>query len=421
MPRVQCPPLLFLLTGLGWLILSAVLGLGLFLAMTLGQHLPPHYRTLHVHLSLVGGVAQLMLGVTLLSRLNYSPSRNSYPVLYAAINGATIGLLAGFWLGQSVVIGTAGLLVILACLSLLRDVIGSKQNGARSFLHWLYGVALLALLGGMAVGEGMTLRLFSHQFIGQARLAHIHLPLIGFVTLIIVSTMYHLFPTVLKGRLHSMSLARITVALLSLGMLVLLAGFLLSSLWTQLAGGVITLAGTVIYGLNLLRTWRDAGRVNNAAADHFIQATALLAVGIVTGMLVSLNFLFDPPGVPFGNIHLVAYTHLLLVGFFLHTTFGALSHLLPTLLATQRVQSNQQRESYQALLTGIVERWRPVQVGALSVGTMGLAVVAALLWQFPLRSIAAQTTTWISLSLLLLSLALFAGKVGLMLSQRPNQ
>lgn len=420
MPRVQCSPLLFLLTGLGWVILSAVLGLGLFLAMTLGQHVPPHYRTLHVHLSLVGGVAQLMLGVMLSSRLTQSPS-NSYPVLYAAINGATIGLLAGFWLGQSVVIGAAGLLLILACLSLLRDSIGQAQNGSRSFLPWLYGLALLALLGGLSVGEGMTLRLFPHQFIGQARLAHIHLPLIGFVTLIIVGTMHHLFPTVLKGRLHSMSLARIAVVLLPLGMLLLLAGFLLSSLWTQLAAGVIMGAGAAIYGFNLLRTWLDAGRVTNVAADHFMQATAFLAVGIVTGMLVSINFLFDPPGVPFGNIHLVAYTHLLLVGFFLHTAFGALSHLLPTALATQRVQSNKQRESCLAALTDIVERWRPAQVGALSVGIMGLAVVAALLWQFPFRSMAAQAATWISLSLLLFSFALFAGKIGLMLAQRPNE
>src|SRR5438093_8531574 len=168
-------------------------------------------------------------------------------------------------------------------------------------------------------------------------------------------------------------------------------------------------------------TWQVAGRVNNVASDHFVQAVAFLVVGIVTGMLVSINFLFDPPGVPFGNIHLIAYTHLLLVGFFLHTTFGALSHLLPTALATERVQSNKQRESYQALLTGIVERWRPVQVGALSVGTMGLAVVAALLWQFPLRSIPAQAATWISLSLLLLTLTLLSVTVALMLTQRPNK
>src|SRR5438132_451228 len=261
MPRLQCPPLLFLLTGLGWLILSAVLGLGLFLAITLGEHVPPHYRTLHVHLSLVGGVAQLLLGVTLLSRLHDNPSQNSFPVLYAAINGATIGLLAGFWLGQHVIIGTAGLLVILACLSLLRDVIGSRQNGAHSFLPWLYGLALFAVLGGLAVGEGMTLGLFSHQFIGQARLVHIHLPLLGFVTLIIVGSMYHLLPAALKGRLYSMSLARITVALLPLGMMVLLAGFLSSSLWTQLAGGVTMLAGAATYGVNLFRMWGETGRV----------------------------------------------------------------------------------------------------------------------------------------------------------------
>src|SRR5207248_2424006 len=138
-----------------------------------------------------------------------------------------------------------------------------------------------------------------HQFIGQARLAHIHLPLFGFVTLIIVGNMYHLLPATLMGRLYSMSLARITVALVPLGMLALLAGFLSSSLWTQLVGGVIMLAGAATYGVNLFRTWGETGRVKNVATDHLIQAAAFLVVGIVTGMLVSINFLFDPPGVPF--------------------------------------------------------------------------------------------------------------------------
>ena len=67
-------------------------------------------------------------------------------------------------------------------------------------------------------------------------------------------------------------------------------------------------------------------------SDHLTQGTVFLVICVVTGLLVELNYLWPTPNmqsyVSFGKLHLVAYTHLAMVGFILHTVFGVLSHLL---------------------------------------------------------------------------------------------
>jgi hypothetical protein len=110
-----------------------------------------------------------------------------------------------------------------------------------------------------------------------------------------------------------------------------------------------------------------------------------------------------------------------MVGFILHTAFGVLSHLLPITLAVERTRSNKSRAPYLEELSRIVEQWRPVQVGALSLGTVGLVLVATLVWQFNLPSLPVHVATWASIGLLVLSLTLFAGKVGLLVASPPPQ
>jgi hypothetical protein len=139
------------------------------------------------------------------------------------------------------------------------------------------------------------------------------------------------------------------------------------------------------------------------------------------GMLVAVNALWDPPVVPFGALHLMAYTHLALLGFMLQTLMGAVSHFLPVTLAMSRTKSNKRRGPYLVELTTIIERWRAVQVGALSLGTMGLALVSALVWQFALTSVTVQAATWLSAGLVLLSLGLFTVKILHLFVRQPDQ
>lgn len=419
-------PPLFLLTGLFWLILSSLLGLLLFLGMVRGTSLPPALRLLHVHGALIGGVAQMILG----AMLSFIPpllmsGRNrseSHPVAFAAINLGTIGVLIGFWLGHKAVVGASGLLVVLAFLALIGDAIRQVRSSLISppLNLWFYGVAVLVLLIGLGLGMGMAWRLIPQEWLGQARLAHIHLNLLGFVTLTIVGTMHNLFPTVLNAPLHSPRLARWTFLSLPMGVVVLFAGFLLSRPPVEMIGGSTVLVGALLYGYNMTRTWLDAGRPRSIVSDHFMLATFFLEVGVITGLLVTINALWDPPAVPFGTLHLVAYTHLALIGFILQTILGAMSHLLPISLALTRVASNKKRRSYLEELTRLIEQWRPVQVAALNLGTIGLALVAALVWQFNLSSRPVQIAAGASIGLLAIGLGLFGLKVIRLLATQPQ-
>ncbi|HET7059188.1 MAG TPA: hypothetical protein VFI05_10665, partial [Nitrospiraceae bacterium] len=292
-------PPLFFLTGFVWLILSSLVGLFLFLSMTRSIPLPPMLRLLHVHGALIGGVAQMILGAMLTfipPLLMTGQGRSeSHPVLFAFMNVGTLGILVGFWLQNYTVVGVSGLLVLVAFLSLVTDAIRQSRSSLMSppLNLWFYGIALIAVLAGLSIGLAMAFRVLPVAFLGQGRLAHIHLNLLGFVTLTIIGTMHNLFPTVLNTKLHSPRLARMTFFILPLAVVLLVAGFLLSNLWVQIVAGLILLAGVLLYSYNILRTWMDAGRPSNIASDHFLLATLFLLLTVPTGILVSVNSLWD--------------------------------------------------------------------------------------------------------------------------------
>lgn len=420
------PPTAFLLTGFAWLVVSSILGLAILIGLVRGTPLPPWVRLVHVHAALVGGVAQMILGGFLAFipplLMTGHKQRDSHPVLFAAINVAAIGMLAGFWLRQYVVVGVAGLLIVGAFLWIARDAWTQARRSLNSppLNLWYYAAALLSLFAGLAAGESMALGLLQQSY-GYVRLAHIHLNLLGFVTLAIVGTMHNLLPTVLNTSLFSPRLARIVLILMPLGIGGLIGGFLNSSLPIEIAAGAILFFGASLYAANLIKTWMVSAHKGNAASDHLLIGTFFLLFTIILGVLVAANSLSTPPTMPYGTLHLVAYTHMALIGFVLNTIMGALSHLIPITLAVRRVPSNKKRGSYLDRLTAIMDRWRTVQIGGLSLGTMGLGLLASLTWNVPLSSIYIQVTLWICFALLFSSLVLFSGKLAQVLSTQPSE
>jgi cbb3-type cytochrome oxidase subunit 1 len=425
MAHLTCRPLTFLLTGFGWLVLSSIVGLAILIGLVRGTPLPQWLRLAHVHAALVGGVAQMILGGFLAFipplLMTGQKQRNSHPVLFLAINLGAIGMIAGFYLRNQLVVGLAGIFVVASFLWLARDAWTQARQSLNSpsLNLWFYAIALLALFAGLAAGEAMAFRLAQESY-GHVRLAHIHLNILGFVTLAIVGTMHNLLPTVLNAPLYSPQLARVVFILLPLGVAVLIGGFLNSSVRIQIAAGLILFVGATLYAINMFGTWLASGQKGNAASDHLLISTFFLQLTIALGILVGANSLSDPPYLPYGTLHLVAYTHLTLVGFVLQTILGALSHLVPITLAVSRVESNKKRGPYLEQLTTIIDRWRAVQLGGLSLGTMGLGVVASLTWSLPLTSSYIQAATWVCFGLLLGSLTLFCVKLTAVLNTQPQ-
>ena len=420
----HCPPIAFLLTGFSWLVLASLLGLAILIGLVRGTPLPPSARLIHAHAALVGGMTQMILGGFLAmippSHKTHAAQQDSHLPAFLGINAGTVAMLAGFWLHHYQTVGAAGLLVAGACLWITYGAWTRwSQSPQSSWNRWYYAAAVLALFGGLAYGEMMTAG-FVQQSYGYLRLAHIHLGLLGFITLVIVGVVFTLLPAALNRTLSSPTLTQPVLILMLLGVTALFGGFMNSSVPIELAAGGLLFTGGALWAATLFRTWVASAHVGTAASDHLLIGAFFFLFTIILGVLAGVNSLSNPPVMPFGTLHLIAYTHMALIGFMLHSMMGALSHLIPIMLATSRVSSNKKRGHYLDRLMAIMDRLRAAQIGGLSLGTMGLGVLASLTWNVPLNSIYIQTTTWICFGLLLCSLLLFSAKLAMALGQQPD-
>ena len=419
-------PLTFLITGFSWLLLSSVIGLAVLIGLVHGTPLPTWLRLVHVHATLIGGILQLMIGGLLASISRDSQSghvcSNSRPWLFATLNAATVLLLAGFGFGNMAIVGGAGIIVIGAVASVTPVAwqYARQRSTQPTGSSWLYRSSLISLLLGLVLSVAMAFQ-FVQQYYAHARLFHLHLILLGFITMAMIGATHRLLPIVLNAELYSPRLASLVTILLPAGFAVLIGGFITSSLHLELAIGGLLVLSIGLYAYNLLRTWMSSGHPGNAASDHLMTATFFLILMMILGVLVGANFLPEPPALPFGSLHLAAYTHMALIGFILQTVFGVLSYGIPEILAVDRTTSRKKQESYREQLAAIMNRWRAVQVAGLSLGTMGFGLLAAMTWNFPLSSLYIQIAIWVTVCLLLGSLTIFAAKLAWALGVSPSE
>lgn len=426
MGRFSFRPLTFLITGYSWLLLSSLVGLAILIGLVNGTPLPSWLRLVHVHAALIGGILQLMIGGLLTSlsataQSDRTPS-DSHLGLFIALNVATVGLLVGLGLGNTTIIGVAGIVVIgtVASIATVAWQYARPSLTQPASPSWLYRFSLIALLGGLAIGVAMAFR-FMPEYYSHARLLHLHMTLLGFVTMAMIGATHRLLPIILNAELYSPRLARLVMVLLPAGFAILISGFITSSLRLELAIGGLLVLSICLYAYNLLRTWVGSSHPGNAASDHLLVATFFLVLMMIMGVLVGANFLPQLPVLTFGSLHLAAYTHMALIGFILQTVLGALSHGIPEILATSRIASRKKLGPYQDQLAAIMDRWRAVQLTGLSFGTMGFGVLASMTWNFPLSSLSIQIATWVTVGLLLGSLTIFTAKLAWALGIPPPE
>lgn len=422
-PSLSCTPLTFLLAGFTWLSLSFLLGVALLLGLVNGTPLPHWLKPVHVHGALLGGLLQLIIGGFLFSRADdhgnaYAASHSS---LFWAFNGATVGLLVSFWLGHMTTAGLAALVLIgivmwISPRAWLRIGNVYRQPAGAG---WIARTALVALLLGLIAAALMAFRVMEgyHSYL---RLFHIHFLVLGFLTVTFILVLHQILPPLIQAPLASHALARISLWFLPVGFATLLGGFVTSTLWLEIAVGGLLVAAMALSTYNFLAGWIKSGAPEHAVSDQLLIGVCFLFLTTIAGLAMGANYLRTPPVMPIGSLHLVAYTHLAFIGFMTQVVCGSLATGVPDILAATRVPNTRKREVYRAQLDGVMNRWRTVQLAGMSLGTMSLAVLAALTWSVPLGSSYVQITVWIGAGLLILSLTLFAVKLTWAVSLRPS-
>lgn len=418
-------PVTFCVTGFGWLALTSILGMASIVGLVYGTPLPAWWGMLHVHAVLIGGVTQIILGgfLLLIPPLSVA-NRNeadSHPLTFWAMNGGVMGMLVGFWLHHNIVVCAGGVVVMAAFLSVIYTI-WIRTTRVWKFpvtQSWYYALSLVCLLGGSALGEIMALGLIPTSY-GSARLAHIHLVVLGFVVLAIIGMVHHFLPMVWNRPRLSPTLAQIGTMVMPIGVAVLIGGFLNSSVPIELAAGAILFIGGMIWTGSLFRTWLSSAPACSAASDHLFVSAFFLIFTIILGILIGANNLSSPLVLPYGRLHLVAYTHMTFIGFMMNALMGACSYFIPVAIAGSRIPNAKKRASYLEQLNAIMNRWSIPQIGALSLGTMGLGLLAALTWNVPLTSIYIRVALWTCLGLLMTGVVLFSVKLTSIITKKPD-
>lgn len=423
MRTFRCGPVTFLLTGFAWLVLAAVGGLAIYVAMVRSTPLPPTLRVAHAHGALIGGLLQLLVGAVLAYRASKDEraSRSHFGV-WLSLNLGTMVMMAGFWTKQYPLAGLGGLLAMSPALPIFAVGLGLARDHSFGVLlpAWHVALALAALLLCALLGLGYAFTLFPYEWLGHARLGHVHLGLLGFVLIAAVGLVHPLGEALFRSPLAHPGLTHAAIIGFPVGLAALLGGFALQSLTVQVVAGALLIGASLAMTLNVFRTWLQAGDRQSAAADHLVLGAIFLLLTMILGSLVAANTMTEPRTLPFGSLHLVAYTHVLLLGFLLHLVWASFTGFLPELLARARVKSHKKQAPYLDRLRTVANRWRALQLGTLTLGTLGLGVVAALTWSDPLGSPQVQRAMWVSVALLLSALAMFSAKLVMVWGARPT-
>ncbi len=167
---------------------------------------------------------------------------------------------------------------------------------------------------------------------GQLKPAHAWLNLVGFVSLVIATTMLHFFPTVVGSRIARRPSTWITVVGLAAGAPVVSLGFVLAADNVARLGAIAVAAGTAGLAAYAWRTWQTRARWTTDPDWHefaiggLVSAIAWFEVGIAIAAGRVLAFGADPAA-----WSIDAVIGPLIVGWIALTIVASATHLVPAI------------------------------------------------------------------------------------------
>jgi len=193
-------------------------------------------------------------------------------------------------------------------------------------------LALGFLLSGLSVGLLDAVGLAP----GLARLAHLHLLLVGWVCLTIMGAMTQFVPVWSAVPLHSRRLATAALWLVTVGLVGFALSLSLTAFSALIVSGSVLLLGFWLFVYNLARTLARVDRYD-VTERHFVYALAFFVLATALGFSLAVGYtapLFDRLGIARGAV-VEAHATLAVFGAVLTTVVGALYQLATMFTQTE--------------------------------------------------------------------------------------
>ncbi|MDB1088309.1 multicopper oxidase domain-containing protein [Streptomyces sp. ACA25] len=330
----------------------------------------PVARWLAVHLFLLGGVSTALMvwseHFTVAMCHARLPDPRWSDARLAGLNVSVVAVLAGVWadLPAAIAVGAIGVIAaVLAHLTVLVRLGRGSLGGRLGPIARYYKAGALALVLGAALGALLATGHAGADRQAGTALAHLHVNLLGWIGLPVLGTLFMLWPTVLGVRMEDRTVlvARRVLWLAGPGLLLTAGALLLGARWPAVAGLALYAAGTAWAASLFLRT--AALRAPRSGAAWMLAAsTCWLLVAVAADLLLMAT---REPAVLLGDLD--SLVPVLLIGFVGQVLLGAMSYLLPIVLAAGRPDSR-------TALTGILDLGWPVRLALLNAGVLLLAL-----------------------------------------------
>ncbi|GGW47080.1 hypothetical protein GCM10010503_24850 [Streptomyces lucensis JCM 4490] len=369
----------------------------LALLAAMAQQTLPVARWLAVHLFLLGAATTAIVvwsehfAVAMLHASR--PDQRWGNARLAAVNVAVVGVLTGVWGDVPALIGAGCALLVIAITAHLVVLVrlGRGALGGRlAPIAGYYRAAAGALVMGGVLGWLLATGKAGPRYYTGLKLAHVHITLLGWIGLPVLGTMFMLWPTVLGVRMKERTtrVARWVLWLTGGGLLLAVAALTFGWRWPAAAGLALYAQGAAVAVDLLIRTVRGGKPVSAAAAWMLAAATCWLLIAVTA----DLTLLVTRP-LPAAQTGIDALVPVLLIGFVAQVLVGALTYLLPIVLAS----GPKERAGLRAVLErGWPHRLLPFNAGVALLalplpgpaGTAGALLAAAAVVAFLMLTVA---------------------------------
>lgn len=369
-----------------------------------GEHLPGG-RWLAVHVFTLGVLTNLIVAFSqhFGRTVTRAPDR-SWPWQAPVLNGGIVATLVGIPTGTRWAVGLGATVVTAVVLESYRRLRHMRRRAVGARFGWIarcYERAHGAFVHGAILGLLMGLGLVSGAWYGSARLAHLHINVLGWAGLTVLATLVFFGPTMVRARIEGGADGRAARALrhgttgLTVGALALLATGIGGSAGTALrlvaAGGLASFAwAATVVCLPVLRAARGA---DSTGARPAVIALCLWFPTVVWA---------DAAVIASGDLRLLDAVGLAaLLGAVGQAVVAALSYLAPLLFGRTAAARD--------TIRGRLERGAAARVGALNTGALLVVAAAAVGRSAGATGAAAATAGWAMVVAAVVWQALVAG------------
>jgi hypothetical protein len=394
--------------------LAAIAVASAFLGLALASFvLPPELRRgtwLPLHLALAGGASTAIAGVLPFFVAAFAMAPPAAAALrWAGVLAVATGASA---VALGVVTATTALSVpggigfvagiALVGAAALRPLVGAL-GPSRGIVTRAYVIALANVAVGATLGT-LFLAGWPWAVDSWARLrpAHAWLNLVGFVSLVIATTLVHFLPTVVGTRIAAHPSGRVAVAALATGPTGVALGYAVGQSPLVLAGAVVTFVGALALCMYAVRVWSTHTRWSTDPGWHrfaigglgsaigwFTIAIGSIGAETIASAAASSSRLIQLPSAPF------------IVGWVVQAILASATHLVPAIGPGDQAVHGRQR--------GILGVLAGPRLGSLNAGVAALTVGSwTELSQLVIAGTAAVAIP-LAVSLWLFARAIFAG------------